>query len=86
MYGLERYPACDRSIKRKCRKNREMQDALEAKITEILQNPHAFKPLRAPLEGLRRVHVLKSFVLVYKINEARNVVELVNFLHHDEAY
>ena len=63
-----------------------MQDALDARITQILANPHAFKPLRGRLRGAYRVHVLGSFVLIYEILEQENAVRLLRLTHHDDAY
>jgi len=86
MYELEYESKCEEEIRKKCRKNRALQDALAVKIGAIRQNPHMFKPLRTPMEGLRRVHICGPFVLVYWIDEVRKTVQLVQFSHHDEAY
>ncbi len=85
-YSLEIEASCEEEIRKKCRKNRPMQEALEGKIEQVLQMPYHFKPLRKPLEGTRSVHVLGSFVLVYDIIEGRKTVRLLRFRHHDEAY
>jgi mRNA-degrading endonuclease RelE of RelBE toxin-antitoxin system len=85
MYELEFSPSCRESISKKCRKDKALEEALWKKISQILENPRAFKPLRAPLEGRWRVHV-GSFVLIYKIAEEKKTVWLLKFSHHDEAY
>lgn len=85
MHSVEAEASCDEAIRKKCRKNKPLQDALASKITQMRTNPYMFKPLRAPLEGKRRVHV-GPFVLVYKIFEERKAVRLLDFSHHDEAY
>lgn len=61
-----------------------MEVVLEKAIKKVLTNPEHFKPLRRPLENTRRVHVLGSFVLVYEVKG--DVVRLLRFVHHDEAY
>ena len=66
------------------RKNRALGDALRNKISEILENPHHYKPLGNVLHGTRRVHI-GSFVLIYEIAEP-SIVRLLRFSHHDEAY
>ncbi len=38
------------------------------------------------MKGLRRVHIDKSFVLVYEIIEADNKVIFLDFDHHDKIY
>ncbi len=58
---------------------------IEKKIEQILADPHHFKPLRAPLQHLRRVH-LGSWVLVYSIDEKDRLVVIEDFAHHDEIY
>ena len=61
-----------------------MEEALTKTIEKILENPEYFKSLKAPLQNMRRVHVLGSYVLIYEING--DVVRLLRFAHHDEAY
>jgi len=78
------YPQCKKEIAKHTRKNSELEKALREKIRHILENPEIFKPMHAPLAGLRRVHILKSHVLLYKIEAGR--VVFVRFAHHDEAY
>ena len=84
MYKLKVLPSCEREIRRFVSKDRELKKALERKLKQILRNPEAFKPLRGLLAGLRRVHVKKSFVLIFKVE--KDSVILVKFAHHDEAY
>ena len=84
LYSLEIGDQCQKDIKRLIRKNKTLEIALEKAIKKVLDNPEHFKPLRWPLENTRRVHVLGSFVLVYEIKG--NVVRLLRFVHHDEAY
>ncbi|MBI2173074.1 MAG: type II toxin-antitoxin system mRNA interferase toxin, RelE/StbE family [Candidatus Aenigmarchaeota archaeon] len=84
MYELEVSEACQKDIRHLVRKNKTLEDALKKSIERILANPEHFKPLRRPLQNTRRVHVLGSFVLVYGIEG--NIVRLLRFAHHDEAY
>lgn len=69
-----------------CKKNTEMEKAIKRKLEQILENPSYFKPLRKPMQNLRRVHILKSFVLVYSIQEKEKTVTIEMFKHHDDAY
>ncbi len=65
------------------RKNRGLLRRLDRKIEEVLVNPERFKPLRAPMAGLRRVHV-GPFVLTFEVR-GESVVFLA-FRHHDAVY
>ncbi len=85
-YIMEVVPSCERSIEKACKKNPVLRDALRKKITEVLGNPSHYKPLRHDLAGERRVHILKSFVLKFEIDEGRKIVNFLAFEHHDEAY
>ena len=45
-----------------------------------------YKPLKYDLAGERRVHIMKSFVLKFEIDENKKIVAFIFFGHHDEAY
>jgi len=66
------------------RKDPKQYRILLKKIEEICRNPYQFKPLRSPLHGKRRVHIGKSFVLIYSVKG--NAVILEDYAHHDEVY
>ena len=36
MYALEIVPSCEESIRKKCRKNRPLQEAVGSKVAQIL--------------------------------------------------
>jgi YafQ family addiction module toxin component len=56
------------------------------KLVEVCEDPEKFKPLGAPMQNLRRVHVLKSFVVTYSIDESNHRVWIEDYAHHDEIY
>lgn len=85
-YSFEIKPSCRKDINKLCRKNAELRKAIESKISEILENPLHYKPLQYDLAGERRVHILKSFVLIFVIHENRHLVEFLKFDHHDNAF
>ncbi len=85
MYSLEVRESADRIFKKLAKKNPKQIMVIEKKISQILENPY-FKPLRAPMQHLRRVHVDKSFVLIYSIAESRKVVIVEDYDHHDNIY
>ncbi|MGO8805628.1 MAG: type II toxin-antitoxin system RelE family toxin [Candidatus Bathyarchaeia archaeon] len=85
MYSLEVVEKVDRTFK-KLRKKDSMQfEAVSKKVDKILENPQQFKPLKSPMQHMRRVHV-GSFVLVYDIDEERKVVTIRRYEHHDNVY
>lgn len=82
MYKLE----IDKDVFKKLfKKDVKQLETVNKKIEQILQNPHQFKPLKYPLESLRRVHI-GPFVLIYQIDEKRKIVIIWGYEHHDEAY
>ena len=85
-YQLEIKPSCQEAIKKLCKRNNFLETILQKKITEIIQNPQHYKPLKHELAGERRVHIMKSFVLKFQIDQNNQIVTLLFFGHHDEAY
>ena len=79
-------PICQRAIDKACKKNSILRKILDNKIREILINPYHYKPLGYDLAGERRVHILKSDVLKFTIDEQNKTVIFIFFGHHDEAY
>jgi len=85
VYSLEVVEKVDRIFKKLQKKDSAQFEALSRKVSEILENPLQFKPLKRPMQHMRRVHV-GSFVLVYDIDEARKVVTIRRYEHHDNVY
>jgi YafQ family addiction module toxin component len=85
-YNLEINQSCKEEIQKYCKKNHILETTIKKKVSEIIENPQRFKPLRYGLSGERRVHIMKSFVFKYKIDEQRKTVILCFFGYHDEAY
>ena len=75
----------DRIFKKLRKKDSVQFEALSRKVSEILENPEQFKPLKSPMQQMRRVHV-GSFVLVYDLDQARKVITLRRYEHHDYVY
>jgi addiction module RelE/StbE family toxin len=72
-----------------CRKLRAKSparyDQLKKKIRFLVDNPESGKPLRHPMQGLRRLHIGHS-VLIYKFEKKKGLITLVDFAHHDTVY
>ena len=67
-------------------KNIKQMKIINKKIIQIRSNPYHFKPLRGDMHGARRVHIDKSFVLTYEIDEEKKLIRLLDFDHHDRIY
>lgn len=68
------------------RKNAQRLSIIQKKLQQVLKNPYQFKPLKAPMQNFRRVHIDKSFVVIYRIDEENKAVELWKYDHHDNVY
>ncbi len=86
MYKLAIKESLDKKFKKLQRKDKDLLRLIEKKVQNILAEPHRYKPLRKPLQNKRRVHIGGSYVLVYEVNEAKKVVTLMDFDHHDNIY
>lgn len=85
-YNIDIHPKCQEEINKLCKKNPVLQESLRKKMQEVLENPQHYKSLRHDLAGERRVHIMKSFVLKFEIDETNKSVKFFSFGHHDEAY
>ncbi len=85
-WRLEVSPEFEQDYRKLCSRNAGFKRAIDVKVRQILQNPLHYKPLHAPLDGVRRVHVGGSFVLLFEPLLARQTVRLLRLAHHDEAY
>ena len=85
-YSSSIKPSCKKTIKKLCKKNSELKKALWNKMQEVIEDPLRYKPLKYDYSGKRRVHIMKSFVLVFKVYEEANHIEFLKLEHHDDAY
>ena len=79
-------PEFEEDYRKTCGRNAGFRQAVDKKIAQILEDPTRYKPLRAPMQGSRRVHVAGSYVIVFEPNPARHTVRFLRLAHHDEAY
>ncbi len=68
------------------KKDREQYYAAVKKIKEIKENPQHYKNLHPPLAHLKRVHIMKSFVLIFSVDEKNKIITLEDYEHHDKIY
>ena len=85
MYELDMEDSLKEKLEKLARRDIVLYQRIKSKINEILENPHHYKPLRAPLQNKRRVH-FGPFVLTFEIFEEKNTVKLLYLEHHDDAY
>lgn len=85
-YTISVHPKCHEEIKKLCKKNYALEEALKKKISEIVENPQHYKPLKYDLAGAKRVHIMKSFVLKFEVDEPNKIIKFIFFGHHDDAY
>lgn len=84
-WSLEVSPEFEDDYRGLCGRDTGLRRRVDKKVAQIVVSPQHYKPLRAPLQGVRRVHI-GPFVLLYEPDEARKVVRLLRLAHHDEAY
>ncbi len=86
MYSVSSKLNVDKIFEKLKKKNPKQLKIIYKKVKEILENPYHFKPLRGDMHGARRVHIDKSFVLTYEIDEKLKTVMLLDYDHHDNIY
>ena len=86
MYKLSAKESLDRKLKKLRKRDRKLLLSIDKKVKEILKDPYRFKPLKKPMQNKGRVHVGGPFVLIYEVNEEKEIVTLVDFDHHDKIY
>ena len=85
-YALKVKPHLEKIFEKLGKKDPMQLEAIHKKVKQILEDPERFKPLHAPMQHKRRVHIMGSFVLVYTIYKSEKVVELLDYDHHNNIY
>jgi len=86
MYSIKSRKHIDKIFSKLAKKNPKKLKIIQNKLEKIVKNPYTFKPLKKPLQGKRRVHIDKSFVLIYSIDEEDKEIILEDYDHHDNIY
>jgi YafQ family addiction module toxin component len=73
-------------LKKMSKRDKKKVEIILKKMEEIIKNPHHYKNLRTPMEDFKRVHIDKSFVLIFTVDDNKKRVIFVDFAHHDEIY
>lgn len=87
MYFLDIKPEADKIFSKLAKKNKNQLKIINKKILEIINNPHhEYKFLKNPLQNYNRIHIDKSFVLIFKIDHENKIINIYYYAHHDEVY
>ncbi len=86
MYSIDTSQNIDKIFLKLSKKNPKQMKIIYKKVEEIVENPHRYKNLRAPLNEWKRVHIDKHFVLAFSIDEEAKTVILEDYDHHDKIY
>lgn len=86
MYFLKIRSELDSKFEKLAKKNKKQLEIILDKANEILEYPHRYKNLKAPMNHLKRVHIDKHFVLVFSIDEESKTITLEDYDHHDKIF
>ena len=77
-------------IKKLAKKDRIRITILNKKIKEVINNDSnsidKYKNLKHDLNEYKRVHIDKSFVLLFKVHKDKNMIFFWKLEHHDKVY
>ena len=86
MYSYELRKSVEKIFFKLSKRNPKQLLIIENKIQEIRKNQQHYKNLRKPLHHLKRIHIDKSFVLVFSVDENRKHITIEDYDHHDNIY
>ena len=86
MYEFKIEKNLEKEIKKILKKNKILYKDMMSKIEEIVncKNINHYKNLKYGLSKYKRVHILSSFVLIFKVEN--NIIKFIKLKHHDEIY
>jgi len=88
MTNFEIKPALQKILKKLSKKDKDAYEEIIRKIDEIIKcaDINHYKNLKKPLQHLKRVHIKKSFVLVFNYSKSENKISFIYYAHHDNIY
>jgi len=88
MHKFEIEERLHQNIKKLFKKDKKRYEIVWRKINEIINNSDIehYKNLKFPMNKFKRVHIDKSFVLVFKYDKSNNMVNFYDLDHHDNIY
>ena len=85
-YKYEFRESVEKILQKLAKKNQKQLLIIEKKIEGIIENPQHYKNLQAPLQHWKRVHIDRSFVLVFSVDETTKIIIFEDYDHHDNIY
>jgi len=81
-------PSLHKTLVKLCKKDKVTHEIVFTKIEEILscEDVEHYKNLRYDMKDLKRVHIIGSFVLIFRYDKTRDFVSFENYDHHDNIY
>lgn len=77
-------------LKKVIKKDKVLSARFLSKLIEItsanIDEMDRYKNLRYGLKEYKRIHLHKSFVLVFHVDKNNRIVTFVKLKHHDQAY
>ncbi len=86
MYEYALRKTVEKIFHKLAKKNPKQLEIIHDKVEEIRRDPHRYKNLRSPLRHLKRVHIDRSFVLVFSVDDSKKLVIIEDYDHHDKIY
>ena len=78
------------TIRTLAKKNPKMTEAINKKIKQIIQSDEYtithYKNMRYNLKEYKRVHIMKSFVLLFKLFKEKDFILFDKLGYHDNIY
>ena len=77
-----------KTLQKISKKDSKRYEIIWKKIREIVssENVEHYKNLKFPLNNFKRVHIDKSFILIFKYDKTNNKLSFYDFDHHDKIY
>lgn len=75
-------------LKKLFKKDKKRYEIVWKKIAEIINisNIEHYKNLKFPMNEFKRVHIDKSFILIFKYDESDDKIRFCDLDHHDKIY
>ena len=77
-------------IRKLIKKDKKRLMILHKKIKEIINNDHEtierYKNCKYDLKEYKRVHIDKSFILLFKVIKEKNYILFVKLRHHEDIF
>ena len=76
------------TLKKLFKKDKRRYEIIWKKINEVVNssNVEHYKNLRFPMNDFKRVHIDKSFILIFKHDKTNNIIKFYDLDHHDKIY